>query len=174
MAEKSEQLADECTRQSDSCLYTSTSLFIWLRVLRWVRVIFVVVPLVLGSLASGKLLVKGDVKGAEHLAAVCAFLAGLLPAVYAALKFDDRLRECAALASEFKNLQDRFRQAALVVSKKTFPEFERQFEALMARLEAARKPSFTAPEWCFRAAQKKIASGDYKFDVDTNPRGTAT
>jgi hypothetical protein len=26
--------------------------------------------------------------------------------------------------------------------------------------------SYTAPEWCFRSAQKKIRKGDYDFDVD--------
>jgi hypothetical protein len=36
----------------------------------------------------------------------------------------------------------------------------------MNRLEKARSVSYTAPEWCFRRAQKKIAKGDYTFNVD--------
>jgi len=60
-----------------------------------------------------------------------------------------------------------FRQAALVSSKKVFSEFETEFAPLMARLEAARKNSLTAPEWCFARAQKKIEKGDYDFDVDS-------
>src|SRR5689334_14887780 len=105
--EKREQLIQECKRQTESCLYTSTALFIWLRTLRLLKVIFIVLPLVLGSVASGKLLLTADPENAKAFSAICAFLAGLLPSVYAALKYDDRLKECSALAAEFKNLQDR-------------------------------------------------------------------
>lgn len=173
METKSEQLVHECRRQAEGCLYTSTSLFIWLRVLRFLKVIFIVAPLVLGSLASGKLLLTVNVENAKAFSAVCAFIAGLLPSIYAALKFDDRLKECAVLAAEFKNLQDRFRQATFVVAKRTFPEFETHFNELMSRLEVARKPSFTAPEWCFRRAQKKIKEGHYDFDVDISKSAVA-
>jgi len=166
MNEKVEQLVQECRRQSEGCLYTSTSLFIWLRVLRYLKVFFIVAPLVLGSLASGKLLVSFSAANTKIFSAVCAFLAGLLPSIYAALKYDDRLKECTTLAAEFKNLQDRFRQAALVASQKPFAEFDAHFNKLMARLEAARNSSFTDPEWCFRRAQKKIKTGDYHFDTD--------
>lgn len=166
MNEKIDQLVQECRRQSESCLYTSVSLFIWLRVLRYIKILFIIVPLVLGSLASGKLLLSVSPESVKTFAAICAFFAGLLPTVYAALKYDDRLKECATLAAEFKNLQDRFRQASLVASQKPFSEFEAQFNKLMDRMELARKPSFTAPEWCFRNAQKKVKGDDYHFDVD--------
>ena len=166
MDAKLEQLVQECRRQSEGCLYTSTTLFIWLRTLRYLKVIFIVAPLILGSLASGKLLLAFGTENTKIFAAVCAFLAGLLPSIYAALKYDDRLKECISLSAEFKNLQDRFRQAALVASQKPFSDFEAQFNKLMTRLEVARNSSFTAPEWCFRRAQKKIKSGDYHYDTD--------
>ena len=89
-----------------------------------------------------------------------------MPTVYSALKFDDHLQECRHLAGEFKNLQDRFRQAALVSSKKPFIDFEKDVQHLIVRLEEARAGSFTAPEWCFARAQKKIKKGDYDFDID--------
>lgn len=171
MCDLSKRLADECGRQQESCLYTSTALFIWLRVLRWIRIGFVVVPLVLGSLASGKLLLDAEPHGTEGWAAAFALIAGLLPTIYAALKFDDKLKECANLAAEFKNLQDRFRQAQLVDSLRPVNEFEVQFKSLMNRLEAARKPSFTTPEWCFRSAQEKIKKGDYTFNSDLKGQG---
>ncbi len=161
-----EQLIQECRRQSEGCLYTSTSLFIWLRTLRYLKVCFIVAPLILGSLASGKLLLSFGAESTKVFAAVCAFLAGLLPSIYAALKYEERLKECITLSAEFKNLQDRFRQAALVASAKPFTEFEAQFNKLMTRLEAARNSSFTAPEWCFKAAQRKVKSGDYHYDID--------
>jgi hypothetical protein len=166
MASKSTELALECKRLSEGCLYTSTSLFIWLRFARCVKIFFIAAPLVLGSLAGWKLLTGYDLAAVRIVTAVCAFLAGLFPSIYAALKFDDHLDEAKHLASEFKNLQDRFRQAALVSSRKLFVEFEADVKPLIDRLEQARAASFTAPEWCFKRAQKKIKKGDYDFDLD--------
>ncbi len=166
MPSKSAELALECKRLSEACLYTSTSLFIWLRCARYIKVLFIVAPLVLGSVASWKLLTGSDLAAIKVFTAIASFLAGLLPSIYSALKFDDHLEESKHLAAEFKNLQDRFRQAALVSSRKPFTEFESDVQALMARLEQARAESFTAPEWCFRWAQKKIKKGDYDFDID--------
>ncbi|MGA7764917.1 MAG: hypothetical protein WCA27_01705 [Candidatus Sulfotelmatobacter sp.] len=130
------------------------------------KIFFIVAPLILGSMAGWKLLTGYDLAAVRIFTAVCAFLAGLLPSVYAALKFDDHLDESKHLAGEFKNLQDRFRQAALVSSRKPFPEFEADVKPLLDRLEQARAASFTAPEWCFKRAQKKIKTGDYDFDLD--------
>jgi hypothetical protein len=160
------ELALECKRQSENCLYTSTSLFIWLRCLRALEIIFIVVPLLMGFLAGWELVTSSNIRWVRVLASLCAFLAGLLPVIYAALKFDDRLDRCMELAGEFKNLQDRFRQAALVSSRKPFEEFEADFRPIMDRLESARSHSYTAPEWCFKKAQKKVKSGDYTFDID--------
>jgi len=95
-------------RLEKSCLYTSTSFFIWLRFQRRVRMAFVVLPLVLGSLATWKVLTDTDLAGLRFLVSLAAFLAGLLPGIYAALKFDDHLAGAASKAAEFKNLQDRF------------------------------------------------------------------
>src|SRR5258708_28899216 len=104
MEEKIQQLVQECRRQSEGCLYTSTSLFIWLRTLRYLKVIFIVAPLVLGSLAVGKLLLSTNVENVKALSAICAFFAVLLPSIYAALKYDDPLKEFVTLPAEFKNL----------------------------------------------------------------------
>src|ERR1700722_1461337 len=106
MASKQKQLALECKRQVDNCLYTSTSLFIWLRWLRAFDIVLVIVPLILGSLAGWEMLTTSDFPSVKVLASICAFLAGLIPVVYAALKFDDRLETCKKLAGNFKNLQD--------------------------------------------------------------------
>jgi hypothetical protein len=135
--------------------------------LRAWRFIFVVVPLVLGSVATWTLLASSDVPGVKVFVAVCAFIAGLFPTVYRALKLDDNIALCAKQAAEFKNLQDRFRQCAMVSSLKPFDEFDRDFAPLMKRLEKARGPSYTPPEWCFRRAQRKVKSGDY--DPDEQP-----
>lgn len=174
MPSKSVELALECQRLSESCLYTSTSLFIWLRVLRTIRVVFVAVPLLLGTLAGWKFLAGTDLAWVKVATAVCAFLAGLFPLVHSAVKLDRHITQSGKLAGEFKNLQDRFRQAALVSSKKSFSEFDQDVKPLIERLEKARSYSITPPEWCFRAAKRKIKAGDYMFDIDVESieRGT--
>lgn len=167
-----EAMISECRDQSRNCTYTSTTLFIWLRFLRTVRVVFTVVPLILGSLASWKLLTQSDADSVKVLVAGLAFLAGVLPTVYRALKLDRHLTQCAELAAEFKNLQDAFRQCANIYSLKPLPEFEAEFRRVMKRLEKARQPSYTAPEWCFKRAQRKVQSGDY--DPDPQPEQITT
>jgi hypothetical protein len=166
MPSKSVELALECRRLSESCLYTSTSFFVWLKTLRAIKVAFIAVPLVLGSFAGWKFLTSFDMQWVRVATALSAFIAGLLPAVYSALKLDDHIEECRNLAGEFKNLQDRFRQVALVSSKKSFSEFEQDVNPIMERLERARSLSVTPPEWCFRRSREKIKAGDYNFDID--------
>lgn len=166
MASKAAMLALECKRLSENCLYTSTSFFIYLRFLRSLRIVFVVAPLALGALATWKVIEGNGSTAAKWFTGVCSLLAGLLPSIYSALKLDDRLAEAIHLSCEFKNLQDRFRQAAQVSSLKAFAAFEADVEPLMKRLEDARRPSLTPPEPFFKLAQKKVKSGDYTFDVD--------
>lgn len=166
MASKAAALALECQRLSESCLYTSASFFIYLRALRWIRIAFVVAPLICGALATWKVIDGAHSIGARWFTGVCSLLAGLLPAIYSALKFDDRLAEAIHLSCEFKNLQDRFRQAALVSALKPFASFEEDVKPLVKRLEDARRPSLTPPEFFFRRAQAKVKSNDYTFDLD--------
>jgi hypothetical protein len=164
--EKSEALRKECFRLVDTCLYTSTSFFIWLRFCRSLKVVFLIVPLICGSLSTWSVLTRSDVSRLRNTTALLSFLAGLLPSIYAALKMDRHLDQCCKLAGEYKNLQDRFRQAASISAFKSFADFERDVQPLLKRLEKARAESFTCPEWCFRRAQKKINAGDYNYTVD--------
>jgi hypothetical protein len=160
----SDALVKEALDLSRNCLYTSTSLFIWLRILRWIRVAFIVVPLFLAAFATWQVIVQSQSNALKLVAAIAGALAGVLPSVYAALKFPAHLTLCARLAGEFKNLQDRFRQAATVTSLTSFDEFHGEFQRLMGRLEKARRESYTAPEWVFKRAQTKVQSGDYEPD----------
>jgi len=166
MEDKTKELALECKRLSESCQYTSTSIYIWLKCLRWSKIFFAVVPLILGSLASWKLLTSSNIQAIRNIIAIFSFLAGLLPAIYAALKFDERLEKYIHASGEFKNLEHRFRKLALVDSQKPFEEFEKEFKLIMQCYEQLSCLSLTTPEWCFRKAQKKIKSGDYIFDAD--------
>ena len=161
-------LIAECRRQEESCLYTSTSLYIWLRCARWIRKVFVVAPIVLGALATWSILDRPDDGLLNWLSAAFALLAGLFPAVFEALKLDTNIDELARQSAQYKNLQNRFRQAATVESLGPYEEFKSTFNSLMDRIEAARSASVTPPEWCFKAARKKIKAGHYEFDCDTD------
>src|ERR1017187_6708087 len=60
MDERTQNLIEECRRQEESCLYTSTALFKWLKPLRRRKVFLVVAPIILGGLATWPLLAKQD------------------------------------------------------------------------------------------------------------------
>jgi hypothetical protein len=95
--------------------------------------------------------------------AILAFLAGIVPAVYAALKLDEHLPTCARLAGEYKNLEIIFSDLGRVGPHKPFAEFEKEYLAARGRLEAVNSEAYTAPERCFRKAQEKINAGHYTF-----------
>lgn len=162
----SEKLIAECRRQEESCLYTSTTLYIWLREARLWRGVFIVVPIVFASVASWSILESLEAAWALWLTAGLGLIAGFLPAVRDALSLDLHVDEIARHAAQFKNLQDRFRVAADTGAAKEPDVFEAEVRDLMERLDEARKASVTPPERCFVEAQKKIAKGDYKFSVD--------
>lgn len=166
MATKSAELAKECKRQYENCLYTAVSLQIWSRWLRGLKVFFSIAPIVFGSLGSWKILTDSSDSTAKTLAAIGSFLAGLLSTIYSALKLDTHIAECKTAAGELTNLRDSFRQAALVSSKKPFDEFEAEVAKLRGRLDKVRGMGITAPELCFKLAQWKIKGGDYRFDLD--------
>lgn len=163
---KVSELAQECKRQYENCLYTSTALYELQKSVRLWRRVFVIVPLLLGGLAGWTLLADASFSGATVLQSTFALLAGLFPAVYAALKLDEGESVVAASASEFKNLQDRFRQAALIGSQKSFTEFEAEFRGLMDRMEEARRRGVPIPDRFFKRGQAKVQAGQYDFDVD--------
>lgn len=163
----------QCAEQRERCLYSATTLLIWLRMLRKVRIAFVVLPIIFGAVAGWDLL-KGDGEYAT-VTAILALVAGLVPAVYAALKLDEHLPTAARLAGEYKNLEILFADLEKVGQLKPFPDFEGDYKAARDRLEAANAESYTAPEWCFRAAQKKIKGGHYAFgEDDMNTDGQRT
>lgn len=164
MDERTQKLIAECKRQEDSCLYTSTTLFEWLKSLRWWRVAFVILPIILGAIATWPIL--ADQTEWRWVTGVSAILAGIIPAIYKALDFDVSLTTLAKHAGEFKILQDRFRQAGTITALNGFEEFKAEFDGLMRRMDEARSNSLTPPERFFKKAQKKINNGDYDFDVD--------
>jgi len=164
MDERTQNLIDECRRQEESCLYTSTAFFEWLKSLRVRKMVLVVVPIILGGLATWPLLAKQDEY--KWVTGVCALLAGFAPAIYKALDFDVNLNMVVKHAHQFKVLQDRFRQCWRIGGLGPFGEFKNEFDDLMKRMDDARGASLTPPERFFKAAQKKVSSGDYTFSID--------
>lgn len=164
MDERTKNLIDECKRQHESCLYTSTALFEWLKHLRcWERV-FIVAPIILGALSTWPLISQQP--DLVWFTGACALLAGLAPAVYDALDLDVSLDVIAKHAHLFKILQDRFRLGWTVTALGSADDFQKEFDSLMDRIDAARSSSLTAPERFFDRARAKIQSGHYDFSVD--------
>jgi hypothetical protein len=135
-----------------------------LKRLRFQKVALVVVPIILGGLATWPLLSKQDEY--KWVTGVCALLAGFAPAVYKALDFDVNLSMVAKHAHKFKALQDRFRQCWRIAGLGAFGEFKKEFDDLMIRMDDARGASLTPPERFFKKAKQKIDAGHYSFSVD--------
>jgi hypothetical protein len=156
----------ECRRQEESCLWTSTTLFIWLRWVRFQRQFFIAAPIIIGGIAGLSVLKAWT---PDWVIALLAFVASLFPALATALKFETRVEEIAKHASDFKSLQDRFRQIANITAPVDVKEAEIRLADLMDRLDAARSKSITTPEWAFARARKKIGAGHYSFTIDEQP-----
>lgn len=164
MDQRRQEIVKECKRQEESCLYTSTALFEWLKEVRHWRTAFIVLPIVAGAIAGAKILMKEP--GAEWITAIAALLAGLFPAIFKALDLDVSMKTISDSANRFKVLQDRFRQTSLIGATKATDDLEEEFKALMDRMDDARSASPAVPERHFHSAQKKIAKGDYSFDSE--------
>ncbi len=158
-------LIEECKIQNISCLYTSTSLYIWLRQKKYIRNVFIVAPIILGTFATWSILDQPTIEWLQWATATFAMLAGLFPVIYEALNMDADILDIQKQAATYKNLQDRFRQLETVASKQPYDEFSSAFEEVMSQMEKIRGESITPPERCFKAAQKKIDSGDYDFNI---------
>jgi hypothetical protein len=142
--------------------FTSTNFLIWLRCLRGIRAVCLVLPVFCGAFATWKILVQAS----PFWGAVAALAAAIIPPAYRAARIDDVIREYNERSGEFTNLRDRFRYLARVTSHQPFETFDADAKAIIKRLEAARSNPLTPPEWCFRLARRKHKAGHYKHDYD--------
>ena len=76
----------------ESCLWTSTTLFIWLRWVRFQRQFFIAAPIIIGGIAGLSVLKAWT---PDWVIALLAFVASLFPALANALKFETRVEEIA-------------------------------------------------------------------------------
>lgn len=157
------EIETECKRQIESCLYTSTTLYIWLRTIRLTRTFFVLAPLILSGLAA---LGLTKFSFPDYVVVLLTFAASLFPSLQYALKIETSMEQVAREASKFKNLQDRFRQVSTISIAQGKEVALREFGLAMEELNDARASSVTPPERHFKRAQEKIAAGDYTFTVD--------
>ena len=162
-----EALVKECREQARNTLYTSTSFFIWLRILKIVRAALWVLAAASGAAAASTVLSSRE--DMELVIAGLALLAVILPGATKALNLDDAIKVYSEKAGAFKNAEGALRRAANVWSNKPYDEFEKEAKSALSQLDGARSGSLTPPEWCFKAAQRKVKSGDY--DPDEERRG---
>lgn len=73
-------------------------------------------------------------------------IAGVFPAIFKALELDGGIKSLSESALQFKTLQDRFRQAALIGGTKPVEELEKEFKALMERMDKARSSCLAIPD----------------------------
>ena len=164
MDPRAQEIINECKRQQESCNYTSTALYSWLKEVRVYRVLFITLPIIFGSIASAKILLKEP--AFDWVIAIAAMLAGLFPAIFKALDLDVSIKAMSDSAHRFEILRDRFRQTSLIGARKTSEELEDEFKQFMDDMDDARSASLAIPERHFKNARKKIEAGHYGFDVD--------
>ena len=155
-------LKNECAQQARNTIYTSTTFYIWLRILKCVRGAIWVLAAASSAAAASTVLSKQP--GFEVVIAMLALLGVILPGVIKAMKVDDAIESYEVAAASFKKAEGELRRAAEVWAHKDHEEFEKEARAALSMLDEARNPSLTPPEWCFRMAQKKVQSGDYDPD----------
>lgn len=163
MLDTKSELIRECARQAESCLYTSTSMYLWLKSIRFWSRFMIVASILIGGFAGLAVLRESF---PPWVAAVLTLIAGFFPAIYESLKIKGHTDEIARAAAQFKILQDRFRQAANIIATRELSDLEDEFSKLMERMDAARAGSLTPPQRFFEAARKRIEGGDYDFSVD--------
>lgn len=151
-------IQEECENQQENCSYTSTSLTLWLRVVRRRKAFFIVVPIVLGGLASWSFLQEGTW---AWTAPLLALIAGFFPAIIEALKMDSQIADIGRMAGEFKALRDDFRQLRTITAPHDEEAALAKLGDLMQRMNSARSEPVVAPEWAFEIARHKIMRGDY-------------
>lgn len=157
------EIVKEALRQSESCLWTSTMLFTWLRLVRLQHTAVILLPIILTGLA-GFSYVK-DLIPAWGVA-LMAFFSTLIPSIAKALDIQTHVDELKRLAAEYKALQDRFRRLARITALGNVDEAEKALAELMDRMDVARSSSITPPKRYFEDARRQIEGGRYDFAVD--------
>lgn len=165
-----EPLILECKRQEESCQYTAAAFYHWLGSAIWQNRLWSAVPIVCGAFASFAFFQQSY----PILAALLALLAGVLPAIFDKLKFEAQTSEIASQAGQYKNLENRFRQAAEIVALDGPDALKLELATLMRQIEELRARPLVIPTRHFEASRKQIKAGHYRPDRQTIASAKAT
>lgn len=161
MTTQTQAIIQECKNQAESCLYTSTGLYMRLDDLKWTNRIWNALPIILGGFASFAFFQQSW----PFVAAFCALLAGMLPAIHDKLKIQAHTEEILTQAGRYKILEHRFRQAADIIALDENPEvLKAEFDRLIRQMDDLRSQPVILPEKYFLAGRDKIKAGHYDFD----------
>jgi hypothetical protein len=95
-------------------------------------------------------------------------LAGLLPSIYEKLELKAHTDDILSQAGQYKNLENRFKQAASIIALDEDPNaIKAEFSSLMRLMEDLRARPIIIPEKHFQAACKKVKDGRYEPDAET-------
>lgn len=157
------EIVKEALRQSESCLWTSTMLFTWLRVVKLHHKTVILLPVILTGIAGFSYAKEWLPAGSL---AIIAFLSTLIPSIVEVLDIQTQVDELKRVAAEYKALQDRFRRLARITALGNVDEAEKALAELMDRMDVIRSSSITPPQRYFEKARQQIEGGHYDFAVD--------
>lgn len=164
MTPQNQAIVQECKIQAESCQYTAAALYEWLAEASLHNKLWNAVPIALGAAASYGVLSNAY----PIIASFLALLAGTLPSIYEKLELKAHTDQILAQAGQYKNLEHRFKQAALIATLDENPEQLRVvFESLMNRIEDIRSQPLVIPDRHFQAGRLKVKDGRYEPDAET-------
>lgn len=156
-------IIQECKIQAESCQYTSAALYEWLGKAKRNNKILHILQISIGAIASFKLLYDS----CTLLASILALIAGVLPSIYEKLALQSHTNEIFSQAGQYKNLENQFRQVALVTAlDPNSDNLKTEFLVLMKQIEFLRLQPLVIPEKYFQAARAKIKDGRYNPDPE--------
>ncbi len=162
MSDQDSAIKHECKIQSESCQFTATALYEWLGRARLYNMGWNGLPIAFGAVASFGLLQNAY----PEIASFFALIAGLLPSIYEKLQIQAHTDEILTQAGQYKNLENRFNQAAAITALDANPDaLKTEFSALMRQVEDLRSRPLIIPEKYFQAARTKIKDGRYETGV---------
>jgi hypothetical protein len=161
---QTQAIVQECKIQADSCRYSAAALYEWLAEASFRNRLWNALPIALGALA-GYGVLSNDF---PIFASFLAMLAGLLPSISEKLELKAHTDEILTQAGQYKNLENRFKQAASITELDDDPEALRvEFGAIMRMAEDIRARPLVIPEKHFQAGRAKVKDGRYEPDVET-------
>lgn len=162
-----------CVDIGRNALWNYVTLIVWLRWLRRRRVVFSMLPIIIGSIGSWHILTNSSDDGIALLGASLTLLAGLLPLLYLASGVEDGIATAIRLAGGYRVLEARCRDFVIRYRVLEEPERSNAFGRIRDHYFDLKATAYTVPIRAFKTAYKLIRRGDYKeisaADVDDGP-----